>query len=99
MANPHDELFEHDRLVAKAGAAKMTGALSLVLIEDEVELFRTDADSHISIDPIFVGFFSTFRTASLALHVYLSLSFLAIIYLSQRNLEFVLNLSEYSLET
>lgn len=46
MANPHDELFEHDRLVAKAGAAKMTGALSLVLIEDEVELFGTDADSY-----------------------------------------------------
>lgn len=42
----------------------MTGAMTLVLKEDEVELFGTDADLLISIDPIFVGFFSTFRTAS-----------------------------------
>lgn len=46
------------------GAAKMSGAGTLVLKEDEVELFGTDADLLISIDPIFVGFFSTFRTAS-----------------------------------
>lgn len=42
----------------------MTGAPSLVWKEVEVELFGTDAALHISIGPIFVGLFSTFRTAS-----------------------------------
>lgn len=42
-----------------AGAAKVTGAAMLMLKKDEVELFRTDADLLISIDPIFVGFFAT----------------------------------------
>lgn len=96
MANPRDELFERDRLEAMAGAAKMTGAMVLVLKEDEVELFRTHVELLISIDPIFVGFFSTLELLlSLALYVYLSLDFLAIICLSQRNLEFVLNLCGY----
>lgn len=83
-----------------AGTANMTEAMILVLKEDEMELFRTDAELLISIDPIFVGFFSTLELLlTLALYVYLSFNFLAIIYLSQRNLEFVLNLCEYSLET
>lgn len=61
----------------------MTGAMILVLKEDEMELFRTDAELLISIDPIFVGFFSTLELLlTLALYVYLSLNFLAMIYLS-----------------
>lgn len=68
----------------------MTAAMILVLKEDEMELFRTDAELLISIDPIFVGFFSTLELLlTLALYVYLSLNSLAITSLSQRNLEFV----------
>lgn len=78
----------------------MTGVMVLALKEDEAELFRTDAELLISINPIFVGFLSTSELLlTLALYVYLSLNFLAIIYLSQWNLEFVLNLCDYSLET
>lgn len=85
MANPQDELFERDRLELMAGAAKMTAAMILVLKEDEMELFRTDAELLISIDPIFVGFFSTLELLlTLALYVYLSLNFLAMTSLSHR---------------
>lgn len=59
-----DELFECDRLEAMAGAARISGATILVLKEDEMELFRTDAELLIPIDPVFVGFLSSFRTAS-----------------------------------
>lgn len=73
-----------------AGAAKVTGAAMLMLKKDEVELFRTDAELLISIDPIFVGFFATLELLlTLTLYVYLSLNFLAMMYLSQQNLEFV----------
>lgn len=85
MANPQGELFERDRLELMAGAAKMTAAMILVLKEDEMELFRTDAELLISIDPIFVGFFSALELLlTLALYVYLSLNFLAMTSLSQR---------------
>lgn len=95
MANLQDELFERDRLELMAGAAKMTGAMTLVLKEDEMGLFRTDAESLTSIDPVFVGCFSTLELLLiLALYVYLSLNFLAVTCLSQRNLKFVLNLCE-----
>lgn len=99
MANPQDELSERDRLELMSGAAKTTGAVILVLKEDEMELFRTDAELLISIDPIFVGFFSALELLlTLALYVYLSLKYLAILCLSQWILEFVLNLCEYSLK-
>lgn len=71
-----------------------------MLKEDEVKLFRTDAELLTSIDPIFIGFFLTLELPlTLALYVYLSFNFLVIIYLSQQSLEFVPNLRKYSLET
>lgn len=71
-----------------------------MLKEDEVKLFRTDAEFLTSIDPIFIGFFLTLELLlTLALYVYLSFNFLVIIYLSQQSLEFVPNLRKYSLET
>lgn len=71
-----------------------------MLKEDEVKLFRTDAELLTSIDPIFIGFFLTLELLlTLALYVYLSFNFLVIIYLSQQSLEFVPNLRKYSLET
>lgn len=44
MANLLHELFELDRLGARSGAAKITGARILVLKEVEVEQLKTDAE-------------------------------------------------------
>lgn len=65
-----------------------------------MELFRIDAHLLVSVDPDFIGCFSTLELLlTLALYVYLSLNFLAIIYSSQQSLEFVPNLCKYSSET